>query len=81
MKILKGTAPQETSPEELRELEKLTKIIDRAIADGKMSHYEIENIKKAMSADRKVTVAELALYRHLVLEKIDRGELEYDWYE
>lgn len=81
MKILKGEAPQETSPEERQKLEKLKKKIDRATADGKISHDEIENIKKTMNADRKVTVAELALYKHLVREKIDRGELEYDWYE
>jgi molecular chaperone GrpE (heat shock protein) len=64
MKILKGEAPQETSPEERQKLEKLKKKIDRATADGKISHDEIENIKKTMNADRKVTVAELALYKH-----------------
>ena len=78
MKIERPNAVEAT-PDELRELEKLKTVIENAIADGKLSRQELENIRLTMSADHKVTVAELELYRKMVQEKIDKGELVYDW--
>lgn len=52
--------------------------IDRAVADGKISKQEIEDIQRAVLADGTVTVQELELYRKLVTDKITVGKLEYD---
>ncbi|HEY9849089.1 MAG TPA: hypothetical protein V6D28_06505 [Leptolyngbyaceae cyanobacterium] len=78
MKVEHPNAEKPT-PEELAQLERLQRAIENAVADGKISRQELDNIRAVTFADRKVTVAELELYRKLVLDKIEKGELEYDW--
>jgi hypothetical protein len=68
------------SPAELQDLEKLQALIERAIADGKLTKYEMESIQAAMRADGKISFEELELCRELIWEKIQSGELEYDWW-
>lgn len=70
---------KELSPQELRDLAKLKGLIERAVADGKLSKQELEDIQAQTFADGKVLVEELDLYRKLVTEKIERGELEYEF--
>lgn len=70
---------KEPTPEELQELEKLKKIIERAVADGKLMGTEFETIKAAIGADKKVTFEELELVRKLIYNKIESGELEKVW--
>jgi uncharacterized membrane protein YebE (DUF533 family) len=70
---------EELSPEEIKQLEELKQIIEAAISDGILSHSELEQIKTIAFAHKKILPAELQLYSKLVLEKIDRGELEYGW--
>ncbi|HEY9614999.1 hypothetical protein [Allocoleopsis sp.] len=72
-----NTAP---SPAELQDLEKLRVLIERAIADGKLTKYEMESIQAAMRADGKVSFEELELCRQMIWEKIQSGELEQDWW-
>jgi uncharacterized membrane protein YebE (DUF533 family) len=81
IKIVKISSPNapEPTPEELKELEKLKAIIERAIADGKLSQSEAERIQAAIRSDKKVTFEELTLIRELIYNKIDRGELEREW--
>lgn len=67
------------SKEELQDIEKLQILIERAIADGRLSPAEMEAIKTAMNADGKVTFEELDLCQRLIWEKIENGELEYSW--
>lgn len=73
--------PSDKQPtlEETRQLEKLQVQIERAVADGKISKQEMEDIKRAIWADGKVTVEELQLYRILVTDKIVAGEVEYEF--
>jgi uncharacterized membrane protein YebE (DUF533 family) len=78
MEIYSPNAPEPT-PEDLKELEKLKAIIERAIADGKLSQSEAERIQAAIRSDKKVTFEELTLIRELIYNKIDRGELEREW--
>ncbi len=78
MKISRPNAKNLT-PEEIRQLEHLKATIERATADGKVTRQELETIKAAEWADGKVSVQELELYRTLILEKIEKGELEYEW--
>jgi uncharacterized membrane protein YebE (DUF533 family) len=74
------TSTNAPSPAELQDLEKLKAIIESAIADGKISKQEMELIRAAMNADKKVSFEELELCRTLIWEKIQAGELEYDWW-
>ena len=67
------------SPEDLKNLEKLKAIVERAIADGKLTRQEMESIQLEIQADGKVTFEELELCRTLIWEKIRNGELEYDF--
>ena len=78
MKISRPNA-QEPTPEELKELEKLKGMIERAIEDGKLTGAEFEAITDAMRADKKVTWEELQLVRKLIDDKIESGELERIW--
>jgi uncharacterized membrane protein YebE (DUF533 family) len=68
-----------SSPEELKDLETLKALIDKAIADGLLTKDEMESIKTAMRADGKITPHELNLCQELIWSKIDSGELDYDW--
>lgn len=78
MKISRPNAKNPTAAE-IQKLEKLKAIIQRATADGKVTRSELETIKAMEWADGKISVEELALYRTLILEKIEKGELEYEW--
>jgi PBP1b-binding outer membrane lipoprotein LpoB len=69
---------EELSPEEIKQLEELKRIIEAAVSDGKLSCYELEHIEHIALANKKLLSAELQLYSKLILDKIDRGELEYE---
>lgn len=68
------------SPAELQDLEKLKVLIERVVADGKVTKQEMECIKAAMNADGKVSFEELELCRTLIWDQIQKGELVYDWW-
>ncbi|WP_013321757.1 hypothetical protein [Gloeothece verrucosa] len=78
MKIEHPT-PQPPTLEELKDLEKLKAIIERATADGFLTHYEMDTIKLVMRADGQITPQEIELCQQLIWDKISRGELQYDW--
>ncbi len=71
--------PAASPPETLAELTRLKTVIERAIADGRISADETAQIKRQIAADGLVTFQELELYRQLVLDKIASGELERDF--
>ena len=68
-----------SSPEELKDLETLKALIEKAIADGLLTKDEMESIKAAINADGKITPQELNLCQQLIWSKIDAGQLDYDW--
>jgi hypothetical protein len=70
MKVIYFSA-QEFSPEEIEQLEKLPRTIEAAISDGKLSHDKLENIKNTAFTNKKLFLAELQLYRTMVLDKIE----------
>lgn len=70
---------EDLSPEDLKQLEALKRIIEAAVSDGKLSHDELEHIKSIAFAHKKILPEGLQLYRKLVLNKIELGELEYEW--
>jgi len=73
---------QEPTAEELEKLERLKIIIERAIADGKITSDEYQRIKSEIYAHGKTSAEQfcrqIELYRSLVQEKLEKGELEYE---
>lgn len=73
---------QEATAQELQQLEKLKGIIERAMADGKITSDEYQRIKSEIYAHGKTSAdqfyREIELYRSLVQEKLEKGELEYE---
>ncbi|VEP18208.1 conserved hypothetical protein [Hyella patelloides LEGE 07179] len=78
---MKISGPQDREPtaQELQELEKLKAIIERTIADGKLTKAEFTRIKNVIRADNKVTFEEMRLVTTLIYEKIEIGELVWVW--
>lgn len=70
---------KELTPNELQSLQKLQAVIARAIADGRISKYEMEVIDRTIHADGKVLVEEVTLVRQLIRDKIDSGLLTQEW--
>jgi hypothetical protein len=77
--LVSRSSAKKPTQEETRQLEKLQVQIERSVADGKISKQEMEDIKRAICADGKVTVEELELYRILVTDRIVAGEVEYEF--
>lgn len=73
---------QEPTAEELQKLERLKGIIEKAIADGKITADEYQRIKSEIYAHGKISTEqfyrEIELYKSLVQEKLEKGELEYE---
>ncbi|HIK36557.1 MAG: hypothetical protein NZ901_00395 [Geminocystis sp.] len=55
-------------------LEKIKKLIERALADGVLSRAETEMIRQAIYEDKKVTPEEMKLWRELQ-KRISDGEI------
>lgn len=79
MEISRPQAPAPT-PEELEDLEKLKAVIDRAVADGKITQGELAQMRAVVTHDGKITPQEVELYRTLIIEKINKGELSWGWH-
>lgn len=60
------------------EISKIKKMIERALADGKLSRQEDEDIKAAIFSDGKVTEEEMKLYRELQKQVFDGDILMED---
>jgi uncharacterized membrane protein YebE (DUF533 family) len=79
---VKDFSNEELSPEEIKQLEEFRRMIEAAVSDGRISHAEQERLKKIIFANKKnkkIIPAAIHLYSTLVLDKINRGELEYEW--
>ncbi|MEG4008042.1 hypothetical protein QUA41_19765 [Microcoleus sp. Pol11C1] len=77
--LVSRSSDKQPTTEETRQLEKLQVQIERAVADGKISKQEMEDIKRTIWADGKVSVEELELYRIFVTDRIVAGEVEYEF--
>jgi hypothetical protein len=66
--------------EQQQQLEKLTAVVERAIADGKINRQEVEDIKAILWADGKVLPQELEVIRTKILNKLGQeGGVDVDW--
>jgi len=66
------------NPKTDQKLAQLKSAIHRAIADGQLSHAEMEQIKALVYADNKVTAEEATLIMEL-MEKVSSGEVKIDF--
>ena len=78
MQIIRYT-PRQLTTEDHHHLQRLELVVERAIADGKVTKYEIEEIKSQMYSHREIAVYELELVSARVLFPIQSGELEWEW--
>lgn len=71
---------QEPTPEQAKELERFKSLIERAIADGIITGEEMRILAQELQRSCKDSAdqyyRELELYRTLVAQKIQSGELE-----
>jgi hypothetical protein len=77
MKVERPNA-RELTPEENKELERLQRIIEGAIADGVISNSEYDNIRTSVlekNPSPELLYQALELYRQLVTEKVKAGVL------
>jgi len=66
--------------EDLRDLQKLEATIRNATADGKITRDELDTIWSVAWENGRIGIAELSLYRRLVIKPIAEGELEMDYW-
>ncbi len=62
----------------MEDTSKLKTMIERALADGKLSRQESDDIKAVIYADKKVTPAEAQFFRE-IQDKIWQGEISIDY--
>jgi long-subunit acyl-CoA synthetase (AMP-forming) len=70
---------QGLSEADLAHLEQLRTLVRQALADGKLSKSELEDIKTLLYADQRVTVDELVTLRTTIRQVLGNAALEYDW--
>lgn len=78
MQVIRYT-PRQLTSEDQQHLYHLELVVERAIADGKVTKYEIDEIKTQMYNHREIVVYELELVSNRVLFPIQSGELEWEW--
>lgn len=64
------------TPQEQSDLEKLRKLVENVLADGRVSGGEMQSIRAFLHADHKVTVEELQMIRRTVQETLGASSLE-----
>lgn len=70
---------RDLTPEEQAHLAKLKQMVEAALADGKVSQAEMQDIRAYIHADRKVTVDELRTINTTIRDLLGEGSLEYNW--
>lgn len=78
MKI-ERSGQSELTPEEQAHLSKLRKLVEDALADGKISQAEIQAIRALIHADKKVTFEELEVINNTVKQVLGDAVLDYDF--
>jgi GAF domain-containing protein len=78
MKVERPNSPDLT-PEDLAHLEELRELVSHAIANGRLSQDEMQDIQSLIHADHKVTYEELRIVNQTIREFLGDAVLEYDW--
>lgn len=67
------------SPEELKHLDHLKSVVEKALEDGYLNTYEIDNIKSIIWADGKITYEELQTFHHTIKAVMGDEIPEIEW--
>ena len=70
---------QTLTPEEQQHLERLRRVIEQAAADGKLTQFEVAQIKAIVWENGKVSPEEMQMVSELVSAKVAAGELAIEW--
>jgi GAF domain-containing protein len=70
---------RDLTPEEKAHLEELRELVSHAIANGRLSQDEMQDIRSLINADHKVTYEELRTVHQTIREFLGDAVLEYDW--
>lgn len=70
---------REPNAQELKDLKKLKKAIEQAIADGVVTKDERDRISAIMYEDGKITPQELGMLHDMVQSKVQSGDLVLDY--
>jgi uncharacterized tellurite resistance protein B-like protein len=60
-------------------LSKLQLLVQRVMADGKISREEAQQLRSALFADGQLTPDELEVVRSVMREHLGDNPLEFDW--
>lgn len=72
-------SPGETaSQEDAEHLKRLRRLVEAAIADGKLSNTEMNDIRAALFADGKLTLAEMEVVRDTMKAHLGEKPLEFE---
>lgn len=66
--------------DDLQHLAKLEALLEKAIADGIVTRYELDAIKVQIASNGKVMIEELELVRKFIREKVASGEILIDFF-
>lgn len=74
-----STPPNDEQPvSDEQHLANLKALVQNAIADGKLSRSEMDEIRAALFADGKLTMEEIELVRDVMKAGLGDGHLEFD---
>ncbi|MGD1905947.1 MAG: hypothetical protein ACFB0C_08140 [Leptolyngbyaceae cyanobacterium] len=67
------------SPDDPEHLSDLRSLVQRVMADGKISRQEAQQLRAALFADGQLTPDELEVVRKAMRENLGDNPLEFDW--
>lgn len=67
------------TPQELKDLDTLKTLVEKAINDGVLTAEESQSIKRCLWKDGKVSPQELEIIQAFVWDKVQTGDLTYSW--
>lgn len=70
--------PSPLAPEDPEHLARLKQLVENAIADGKLTMQEMNEIRDALMADGKLTLEEMELVRDVMRQKLGDAPLAFD---
>jgi uncharacterized membrane protein YebE (DUF533 family) len=74
----KRVATSQPTAQELQDLDALKALINKALADGKITRQEIHEIHAFILADGKVSDEEAILMSSMIMEKVKTGQIQME---
>lgn len=71
--------PNRSASDDPAHLSRLRSLIQRVMADGKISREEAQQLRSALFADGQLTPDELEVVRKAMRDRLGDAHLEFDW--